>query len=45
MIKFYNNEGVQKGTPGAPNVFFVYGSENADILESADISGKFIRLK
>lgn len=44
-IKFYNIDGEQKGTPGAPSVFIAYGKENADILEKADICGKFIRLK
>lgn len=44
-IKFYNIDGEQKGTPGAPSVFIAYGKENADILEKAGICGKFIRLK
>lgn len=44
-IKFYNVEGVQKGTPGAPSIFIAYGSNNAKILESSEIPGKFILLK
>lgn len=44
-IKFYNIDGEQKGTPGAPSIFIAYGKENADILGQADICGKFIRLK
>lgn len=44
-IKFYNIDGVQKGTPGAPSIFIAYGKNNADALENAKISGKYIRLK
>jgi len=44
-IKFYNLDGEQKGTPGAPSIFIAYGKENANLLESAKIEGKFIRLK
>lgn len=44
-IKFYNIDGEQKGTPGAPSIFIAYGNENAIILENSSISGKFIRLK
>jgi hypothetical protein len=44
-IKFYNVDGEQKGTPGAPSVFIAYGEENAIALEKSDIEGKFIKLK
>lgn len=44
-IKFYNIDGEQKGTPGAPSVFIAYGEENAIALEKSDIEGKFIKLK
>lgn len=44
-IKFYNLEGKQMGTPGAPSVFIAFGKENATILENSGIEGKFIRLK
>jgi hypothetical protein len=44
-IKFYNLEGKQVGTPGAPSVFIAYGSENAIALKNASIEGKFIQLK
>lgn len=44
-IKFYNIDGVQKGTPGAPSIFIAYGKNNADALENVKISGKYIRLK
>lgn len=44
-IKFYNTDGEQKGTPGAPSILIAYGKENADLLEQAHIEGKFIRLK
>lgn len=44
-IKFYNTDGEQKGTPGAPSILIAYGKENADLLEQARIEGKFIRLK
>lgn len=44
-IKFYNLEGQQVGTPGAPSVFIGYGEENAEALANSGIAGKFIRLK
>jgi hypothetical protein len=44
-IKFYNIDGVQKGTPGAPSVFIAYGKENAEILKKSGIDGRFIYLK
>lgn len=44
-IKFYNIDGEQKGTPGAPSIFVAYGNENADALEKSGIEGKFIRLR
>ncbi len=44
-IKFYNIDGIQKGTPGAPSIFIAYGQENANALENSKIIGKFIRLK
>lgn len=43
-IKFYNIEGKQMGTPGAPSVFVAYGENNAEALENSGIAGKFIRL-
>jgi len=44
-IKFYNIDGVQKGTPGAPSVFIGYGKDNANALSASGIDGKFIQLK
>ncbi len=44
-IKFYNLEGIQGGTPGAPSVIIAYGEINAQILEKCGIDGKYIRLK
>lgn len=44
-IKFYNLEGNQVGTPGAPSIFIAYGEENARALEESKIDGRFIRLK
>ena len=44
-IKFYNLEGKQVGTPGAPSIFIAYGKYNAEALEKAGIEGKFIQLK
>lgn len=44
-IKFYNLDGKQVGTPGAPSIFIAYGIENAIILEKSGIDGKFIQLK
>lgn len=44
-IKFYDINGIQKGTPGSPSIFIAYGKNNADLLEKSEIAGKFIRLK
>ena len=44
-IKFFNLEGKQVGTPGAPSVFIAYGKENAKALKESGIEGKFIQLK
>lgn len=44
-IKFYNIDGAQKGTPGAPSIFIAYGSKNADMLRNSKIAGRFISLK
>jgi hypothetical protein len=44
-IKFYNINGEQKGTPGAPSVFIAYGEENVIALENSTIEGKLIKLK
>ncbi len=44
-IKFYNIDGEQKGTPGAPSVFIAYGKNNAEILKKSGIDGRFIYLK
>jgi hypothetical protein len=44
-IKFYNLEGKQTGTPGAPSIFIAYGKENASALKNAGIEGKYIELK
>lgn len=44
-IKFYNIDGEQKGTPGAPSVFIAYGKDNAEILKKSGIDGRFIYLK
>jgi len=44
-IKFYNLEGNQMGTPGAPSIFIAYGKNNALALEKSGIAGRFIMLK
>lgn len=44
-IKFYHITGKQGGTAGAPSVFIAYGKNNAEILKSSGIEGKFIKLK
>jgi hypothetical protein len=44
-IKFFNLEGKQVGTPGAPSVFIAYEKENAKALKESGIEGKFIQLK
>ena len=43
-IKFYNLEGIQKGTPGAPSVFIAYGKNNALALKNSGIEGKYLEL-
>lgn len=44
-IKFYNIDGEQKGTPGAPSVFIAYGKENALALKNSGIEGRYLDLK
>lgn len=44
-IKFYNIDGEQKGTPGAPSVFIAYGKENALALKNSGIEGRYLNLK
>lgn len=44
-IKFYRPDGTQGGSPGTGSVLIAFGEENANILESSKIPGKFIRLK
>jgi len=44
-IKFYHVTGKQGDAAGAPSVLIAYGKENADSLERAKLSGKYIRLK
>lgn len=44
-IKFYNIDGEQKGTPGAPSVFIAYGNENALALKNSGIEGRYLNLK
>lgn len=44
-IKFYNLDGLQTGTPGAPSIFVAYGKENAEMLKNSGIEGRFLPLK
>lgn len=44
-IKFYNIDGEQKGTPGAPSVFIAYGEDNALALKKSGIEGRYLDLK
>lgn len=44
-IRFYDVDGRQGGTPGCGSVLIAYGDDNACVLESCSIKGKFIRLK
>lgn len=44
-IKFYNIDGEQKGSPGAPSVFIAYGKENALALKKSGIEGRYLNLK
>jgi len=43
-IRFYNVEGIQKGTPGAPSVFIAYGKNNSLALKKSGIEGKYLEL-
>lgn len=44
-IKFYNLEGKQVGTPGAPSIFIAYGKQNVEAFYKSGIEGKIINLK
>ena len=43
-LKFYSVDGRQAGSAGAPSILIAYGEENADRLESCNLTGKFIKL-
>jgi len=44
-IKFYHITGKQGESAGAPSVLIAYGQQNAEALNTAGLSGKYIRLK
>lgn len=44
-LKFYHVTGEEGDAAGAPSVLIAYGKENAEILKSCKIKGKFINLK
>lgn len=43
-IKFYTPDGNQSGTPGCGSVLIAFGEENAEILRTCNIKGKYVRL-
>lgn len=43
-IKFYTPDGTQSGTPGCGSVLVAFGEDNAEILRTCDIAGKYVRL-
>lgn len=43
-IKFYTPDGTQTGTPGCGSVLVAFGEENAEILRTCSIEGKYVRL-
>jgi len=43
-LKFYNVDGTIGGNAGAPSILIAYGSENAEILKTCKIKGKYISL-
>ena len=44
-LKFYHVSGIRGDCAGAPSVLIAYGEENAKILKSCNIKGRFISLK
>lgn len=43
-IKFYTPDGTQSGTPGCGSVLVAFGEDNAEILRTCGIAGKYVRL-
>lgn len=43
-IKFYTPDGKQGGTPGCGSVLVAFGEDNAEILRTCNIAGKYVRL-
>lgn len=44
-VKFYNVDGSQGGTAGAPSVLIAYGANNAEALQRSGLDGRVVRLK
>lgn len=44
-VKFCMPDGTQCGTPGCGSVLIAFGAENADILQSCGIPGRFFRIE
>lgn len=43
-IKFFTPDGNQTGTPGCGSVLIAFGEENAEILRTCNIAGKYVRI-
>lgn len=43
-IRFFRSDGTEGGSPGCGSVLIAFGKDNAEILESSNIPGKFIKL-
>ena len=43
-VKFFTPDGKQSGTPGCGSVLIAFGKENARLLESSNIQGKYMNL-
>jgi len=44
-LSFYHVTGIKGESAGAPSVLIAYGNEAANLLEKANVKGKFLRLK
>ena len=43
-IKFFTPDGNQTGTPGCGSVLIAFGENNAEILRTCNIAGKYVRI-
>jgi hypothetical protein len=44
-IKFHRPDGSLAGTSGSPSVLIAYGESEANVLESCQLTGKFVRIR